>query len=208
MSATATSQNPRTLDIDFLYIDLTTCTRCRGTDENLARALDLVRSTLTEAGVTVNLRKVLVDSEEKALEHRFLSSPTIRVNGQDVALGTKESRCGSCSDVAGASTDCRVWVYEGREYTEAPERLLVDAILRAADSPAVPEDDPGSPEGRQKSRPAVEARVPENLLRFFAAKARGGDGPCCPSTSSVSCCGAESLPSAPVAKAAGCGCAA
>lgn len=188
---------PRTIDIDFLYIDLTTCTRCRGTDENLGRALDAVGSVLSAAGVAVKLRKTLVDSEEKARAERFVSSPTIRVNGRDVALQTKESRCGSCGDIAGQATDCRVWTYEGVEYTEAPEALLVDAILRAAyaSAPApAPEPEP-------------YAAVPENLLRFFSAKALNADGPCCPASGSgESCCtpAAAPLPVASVPNVAGC----
>lgn len=193
----AVSPATRTLDLDFLAIDLTSCTRCRGTDENLSRALDAVRSVLSSAGVAVNLRKVLVDSEEKAREHRLVSSPTIRVNGHDVALGTKESRCGSCSDLAGRGTDCRVWTYEGADFTEAPEALLVDAILRAAYATAPATAEPGPYPG-----------VPENLLRFFAAKAGNDGGPCCPSTGDGACCGAETKVPAPVAspKVSGCGC--
>jgi hypothetical protein len=189
---------PRTIDIDFLYIDLTTCTRCRGTDENLGRALDSVHFALSAAGVVVNLHKVLVDSEEKARAHRLVSSPTIRVNGRDIALRTKESRCGSCGDVAGRTTDCRVWVYEGVEYTEAPEALLVDAILSAV----------YAPHSTSAPEPEPYAGVPENLLRFFAAKAASADGPCCPSTgSSESALTAEVPLPVSVPKPTGCGCA-
>ena len=38
------------------------------------------------AGATVSMRKTLVDTEQKALELGFVSSPTIRVNGEDIAL--------------------------------------------------------------------------------------------------------------------------
>ena len=192
------THTPRTIDIDFLFIDLTTCTRCRGTDENLSRALDTVRAVLSATGATVNVRKVLIDTEELAQEHRFLSSPTIRVNGRDTALATKESRCGSCGDVAGQATDCRVWTYEGEEYTEAPEPLLVDAILRAAYAPV-----PGEIGTTQYPG------VPENLTRFFAAKAAKGDGPCCPTSSTATCCApaAVELPKK-AAPATSCGCAA
>jgi len=186
---------PKTLDIDFLYIDLTTCTRCKGTDENLAHALDAVRSVLTAAGVAVNLRKVLIDTPEKAVAHRLVSSPTIRVNGRDAALQTKESRCGSCGDVAGQATDCRVWTYEGVEYTEAPEALLVDAILRAAYTP-----DAGAAE------PQPYAGVPENLLRFFEAKAANANGPCCPTSGTgEACCGPVEAP-LPIVTPKGAGC--
>jgi hypothetical protein len=175
-----TTLESRQIDIEFLFIDLTTCTRCRGTDANLARALESVTSVLSASGATVNLTKVLVESPEKAREHRLVSSPTIRVNGQDVALGTKESRCGSCGDVAGQATDCRVWVYEGKEYTEAPEALLVDAVLRSVYGPAAPTVEPGSYPG-----------VPENLVRFFEAKKANGGGPCCPTVTEGPCCDAQ-----------------
>jgi hypothetical protein len=145
----------------------------------------------------VNLHKVLVDSGEKARVHRLVTSPTIRVNGRDVALQTKESRCGSCGDVSGQATDCRVWVYEGVEYNEAPEALLVDAILRAAYAPA--------PASTTESEPY--AGVPENLLRFFEAKASNAGGPCCPSSGSgASCCGPVADVPVPAPKAAVCGC--
>ena len=186
----------KNIDIEFLYIDLTTCTRCRGTDESLGRALESVRSVLSSTGMTVNLKKVLIDSEEKARAHRFLSSPTIRVNGRDAALGTKESRCGSCGDVAGQATDCRVWVYDGAEYTEAPEALLVDAILHAAYAPPAPATGPEPCPG-----------VPENLLRFFDAKAATAGGPCCPPAAvDSSCCGTVAAPSKPASNSPGCGC--
>jgi hypothetical protein len=192
---TAKTGVTRTIDIDFLFIDLTTCTRCRGTDDNLGRALESVRSVLTATGANVNVRKVLVDSEELARAHRFVSSPTIRVDGRDVALSVKESRCGSCGEVAGQATDCRVWTYEGAEYTEAPEPLLVDAILRAAYGPA-----------GAAAEPEPYTGVPENLTRFFEAKASKGDGPCCPSSGASACCAPVVAPELP-SEAAGCGCA-
>jgi hypothetical protein len=60
-----------------------------------------------------------------------VSSPTIRVNGDDVALELCESSCGSeaCTDGCGDQIACRVWVQRGREYTEPPVAMIVDAIL-------------------------------------------------------------------------------
>lgn len=173
-----TTKATRRIDIEFLYIDLSTCDRCRGTDESLGAALETLRSVLGSAGIAVNLRKVLIDSDEKAREHRLLASPTIRVNGRDVALAVKESRCGACSDVAGEGTDCRVWEYEGKEFTEAPQALLVDAILKAA---YAPEQKAAAPETPYPG-------VPANLSRFFEAKASRAGGPCCPPSSGASCC--------------------
>ena len=63
---------------------------------------------------------------------RFVSSPTIRINDVDIAFELRESSCGSeaCVDGCGDHVDCRVWVFGGREYTEPPVELIVDAILR------------------------------------------------------------------------------
>ena len=120
-----------TLEIEFLFLDLTTCSRCLGADRSLASALTVVGEVLAATGVEVEVTKVLVDSEEQARALRFVSSPTIRVDGQDVALELRESSCGSeaCTDGCGEQIACRVWVHRGQEYTEPPVAMIVDAIL-------------------------------------------------------------------------------
>ena len=132
MSAVASAGIPEKLRIEFLFLDLTTCTRCLGADRGLETALDVVRDVLDAAGVEVEVDKVLVASEEQARALRFVSSPTIRVDGRDVALELRESSCGSeaCTDGCGDHIACRVWVYRGAEYTEPPVAMIVDAILK------------------------------------------------------------------------------
>ncbi len=44
-------RSPRKLQIDFLFLDLTTCTRCRGTDRSLSEALTVVADVLQAAGI-------------------------------------------------------------------------------------------------------------------------------------------------------------
>jgi hypothetical protein len=56
----ASPVSTRELVIDFLYLDLETCTRCRGTDANLDAALAQVGHVLDAAGVEVSVRKTLV----------------------------------------------------------------------------------------------------------------------------------------------------
>ncbi|MGH3982945.1 MAG: DUF2703 domain-containing protein, partial [Pseudonocardiaceae bacterium] len=118
--------------IDFLFLDLTTCTRCRGTDRSLDAALTAVAEVLRAAGTEVEVTKVHVTSAEQARALRFVSSPTIRVNGTDIALELRESSCGSeaCTDGCGDQIACRVWVHHGQEYTEPPPAMIVEAILR------------------------------------------------------------------------------
>lgn len=48
-------------------------------------AVELVKDVLAAQGVTAEIREVLIRNEEMASELRFLGSPTIRINGRDVA---------------------------------------------------------------------------------------------------------------------------
>ena len=174
-AASATHQ----LAIDFLYLDLETCTRCRGTDANLAAALVEVGRVLDAAGVEVSMRKTLVASEEQARLLGFVSSPTIQVNGQDIALELRESSCAECGEACACdgTIDCRVWVWQGQEHTEAPTAMIVDAILREVYG------------GERATAPSPMGAVPENLARFFAGKERlAATMSCCPPAERAACC--------------------
>jgi uncharacterized protein DUF2703 len=173
--------------VEFLYLDLTTCSRCLGTDARLEAALALVRPVLEATGIELELRKVLVASEEQARALRFASSPTIRIDGRDIALELAESSCGSCGEIAGRDTGCREWVYRGERHTEAPVAMIVEALL-------------GALYGREPAPETPYPDVPENLQRFFAAKQpSAAEGLSCYSPAEqASCC-------APSEKAACCG---
>jgi hypothetical protein len=172
----------RPLEIEFMYLDLETCTRCRGTDANLEAALTEVERVLDAAGVEVVVRKTLVSSADQAQALGFISSPTIRVNGQDIALELRESSCAECGEACGCdgAIDCRVWVWRGQEYTAAPKAMIMDAILREAYSGTA-----------QTVSPALtSANVPENLARYFAGKKQLVAEPasCCAPVEQASCC--------------------
>ncbi len=140
--------------IDFLYLDLTVCERCQGAESSLDGAIKDVSNVLKAAGYEVKVNKVNIKSEELAKEYKFLSSPTIRINGVDIALEVKESECKECGDLCGNSVDCRVWEYDGIEHTEPPKEMIINAILRAVYS------------GQSIFR-TTEYIVPENLRVFF-----------------------------------------
>jgi uncharacterized protein DUF2703 len=203
---TAPASTPTTstrLRIDFLFLDLETCTRCRGTDRNLESALESARDLLAAMGTEVEVNKVRVDSAELARELRFESSPTIRVNNRDAALELRESSCGSeaCTDGCGESIACRVWVHAGEEFTEPPVAMILDAILREVyrGGSVEPEPEP--------------YKLPDNLARFFAGKVRAEEphGPtqadCCSPVEQGTCCEAEDKTECCGAATAGsCGC--
>lgn len=176
-----TLHHPRTLTIELLAIDLSTCSRCTGSFSNVEQAIATLQSVLASTGTVIQFQKILVESEAQAEQLRFVSSPTIRVNGHDIILETTESRCGDCSDISGASegTACRTWFYQGESYTEAPVGLIVDAILREIYQSDV-------------SVPVVShpIEMPQNLQQFFRDKGK----------KLGSCCGAKPTDSV------GCGC--
>jgi hypothetical protein len=181
----------RSINIELLALDLNTCTRCVGSQANLEHALAITRQVLQATGHNVQVQTILIESEEQARHHRFMTSPTIRINGHDIALETLESHCDSCTDLCGCEegTNCRVWRYQGQEYTEAPVGMIVDALLREVYSGAQPL---GAP-------PAI-GDVSENLRRFFSgkdAKAAPASS-CCSPQEHATCC-------APAEKASCCG---
>lgn len=156
--------NKRRVVIDFLYLDLSVCARCQGTDTSLDDALAEVSRVLEATGVEVVVNKINVTSEELAIAHKFVSSPTIRVNGRDIQMEVKESLCECCSDLCGDDVDCRVWVYQGKEYTVPPKAMIIEAILKEVY---------GGSDVKQEGQEAdQEYLMPENLKRFYAAKKR------------------------------------
>lgn len=188
-----TTKSLKTIDLAFLYLDLTLCDRCRGTDANLDEALSEIAGILRGAAVEVSLGKIQVRSEAKAERLGLVSSPTIRINGRDIAPEFRESRCGACETVSGMKgIDCRTWLFQGKEYTVAPKDLIIDAILREVYGGSAREEAP-LPKG-----------VPENLRTFFEGKAASS---CCAPAKQVVCCEAsEKERCCGNSPAGGCGC--
>lgn len=170
----------QTIKVDFLYLDLTTCSRCRGSDASLSAAVEAVRPVLDSVGAGIEVRKTLVETEEQARVLRFVSSPTIRVNGRDVAGKLIESSCSECGELCGCDggVDCRVWDYRGERHTEAPTGLIVEAILAELGRA-----------GAARSEETTFVDVPENLKRFFAVTtAAQNASSCCSADEQASCC--------------------
>lgn len=153
-------QPKKLIDIDFLYLDTTVCGRCQNTEKALDEAVSSVAVVLNTAGYEVKVNKVNIATKELAIRYQFISSPTIRVNGNDIAVELRESLCEDCGTLCGDNVDCRVWVYNGVEYTDPPKELIVDAILREIY---------GTKQSEQHREPY---RLPENLESYFLAKAR------------------------------------
>lgn len=145
------------ITIDFLYLDLTVCERCQGTETNLDQAVNEVTHVLSAAGFDIEVNKLNITSEELAIKHKFISSPTIRVNSNDIDLNVKETSCKECGDLCGDDVDCRVWEYDGVEYNEPPKAMIINAIMKEVY---------GSPTTNAKQE--TEYVLPENLKTFFS----------------------------------------
>ena len=152
----APENESKKLTIEYLYLDLHTCDRCIGTDTVLDEVVTVLWPALELAGYTVDYRKCEMTTAEIAEEYRFLSSPTIRVNGVDIFGDVQESDCGCCGDIAGVAVDCRVFEYEGKKYEVPTTEILADLILKNLTAT------PGCSCGTYE--------LPENLKRFYDGK--------------------------------------
>lgn len=161
----------RVLNVDLLVIDLNTCKRCVPTGEQLKTAVDLLAPVAKELGIELRHHEIVVQTLAGAKENALLSSPTIRLNGRDIAQDIRESECESCGDLTlnNTSVDCREWHYRGKVYFAAPVPLLVEAIMRA-----MLEIDKMPP-----VTPIRLEELPENLHRYFDNKKQTGGPSCC-----------------------------
>ena len=157
--ANNTQMEKRRLDIDFMYLDLSICTRCQGTESSLEEAIAEVSRILEITGVQLFLQKIKVKSEVQAEKLGFVVSSTIRVNGRDIQMNFRESRCESCSSLCDCEggISCREWEYQGQWYAAPPKGLFIEAILKEVYG--------GSKEQRKMAHRTE--RVPDNLKRFF-----------------------------------------
>jgi len=117
--------------VEYFYLDLKTCDRCIGTDNVLDEVMLTLAPALKLAGYEVEYGKIEIETADLAEQHRFLSSPTIRVNGQDICKSVAENSCGCCSDISGTDVVCRVFEYNGESYEVPPKEMLAEAILNA-----------------------------------------------------------------------------
>lgn len=152
----------KVLNVDLLVIDLETCKRCVPTGDQLKSAVHLLGPVADALGIELRHHEIVAQTQAEAKEHALASSPTIRLNGRDIAQDIRESECESCGDLTSNNTsvDCREWHYRGKIYPAAPLPLLIEAITGAMlnideMAPVVP---------------ATLEELPENLERYFDNK--------------------------------------
>ena len=156
---------------DLIVIDLSTCKRCVPTGDQLKTAVKLLAPVAEQLGIELRHKETVVQTPDEAKGAALLSSPTIRLNGRDIAQDIRESQCESCGDLTENNTmvDCREWHYRGKVYSAAPIALLIealmDAMIKIDEMPPV--------------TPAPLKELPENLRRYFDNKKQANGSRCC-----------------------------
>lgn len=172
-SKAAENSKNRVLKIDFLFLDEKVCVPCGGTSKALSQAVEMLEQPLSSIGIDLQVVKILVGDEKTAITQRFLSSPTIRINGNDIDPARTEEKCPSCAELAGgtAPVSCRNWTWQGDVFQAAPIGKIVEDIMAAAlelrsQTKDCCDDNCCSDED-------VDANyvLPHNLKGFFAARA-------------------------------------
>lgn len=159
--------NKNTVTIEYLYLDLNVCDRCIGTYKVLRDVVKVMVPTLNLAGYKVILRKREMSTPELATKYRFLSSPTIRVNGVDICEtgeyhSIEENNCSCCGDIAGTSIDCRVFRYGDKTYEIPPKEMIAYSVLKTLFSD-------------KKHVSSSKYVMPENLKVFYKNKKIKGE---------------------------------
>ena len=85
-------------------------------------AVKLVRDVLAAQGVATDIHEVLVRDEGMAIELKFPGSPTIRINGRDVAGGSQTAKNFSLS--------CRLYP-ASKQIGLPPAEIVHRAVLEA-----------------------------------------------------------------------------
>ena len=170
--------------VDYLYLDLSVCDRCQGTDERVAAAIEQVRPIMDMAGYNIVLNKVLIENERVAERFEFLSSPTVRVNGVDICPEVIENECDCCRSLSDYDVYCRQFDFNGKLYEVPPVAYVVKRLLEivfqgerpAFDDYEMPENIRGFLQGREAKQAANEKAKSKAKRK---AKPSGSGGCCC-----------------------------
>lgn len=111
-----------------------TCERCASTEEELQKAFQSLKQSLTPLRIEVIL-------EKKALNPTTCAKDISQTNRIWVGERTLEewvgaqvgkSPCGFCCEELGDSVECRTIIFEGKTYETIPANLIIKASLLAA----------------------------------------------------------------------------
>ncbi len=87
------------------------------------RGFELLNEVLQEEGVTADIERIEVDSDQQAVDLKFLVSPTIRVNGVDIDPEAESTKHYALT--------CRVYKIEDGRGWPLPAKDLIRNAIRA-----------------------------------------------------------------------------
>jgi len=131
----------KTLKIEWKHLDVAgeTCDRCYDTGENLHNEVKRLRRSLEPQGIKVELVETKLDSTQ------IPESNILLFNGipiRDILdIEVSDNFCGSCTDLLGSDTYCRMITFEGNEYEDIPAKAIRQAAhiaLGLADNAKTP----------------------------------------------------------------------
>ncbi len=102
------------MDIHFLYFE-----DC----PSHPAALERLQQVLAEEGVTDDIRITKVETEAQAQQWRFVGSPTIQIEGEDIVPPPGD---------APAMLTCRVYQLEDARFSPLPSAQMIRNKLRQA----------------------------------------------------------------------------
>ncbi len=88
---------------------------------------ELVERTVSEMHLQAEIEATTVQSLDEAVRYRFLGSPTIQVDGQDIEPGRRADE---------VSFACRVYRTPNGFSGVPPKQMLVDALMHTQQGPS------------------------------------------------------------------------
>lgn len=86
-------------------------------------AIGVLEEAMAVIGIKATISVNVIETDEDAVQFKFVGSPSIRINGEDVdTLPKKVSQYKAAS--------CRPYFYEGRSYDYPPKEMIISALLK------------------------------------------------------------------------------
>lgn len=142
--------------IDYLYLDLSVCDRCQGTDERVFQAVEKLRGVMEDAGYNLIVNRIEIENEDLAQRFEFVSSPTVRVNGVDICPKVIENECDCCRSLSSYDVYCRQFSFNGKLYEVPPVAYIVKRTLEIVFG--------------KENKPDEPYVMPENIRGFLREK--------------------------------------
>lgn len=101
----------------------------------------LIKKSLKEIGIKAEVEEILIDTDEKAKKHKFVGSPTIRINGKDIQEEVSKARCSCCEELSEfeettefvkqeCGCGCRTYFYKGKQHPYPPKKMIKETIIK------------------------------------------------------------------------------